>query len=64
VEEECTASLQRRKWRLKAKFEGGSSYYSVKRRVPGAFNVGLIGSTCTALPRRGTRCPPWCSDAS
>ena len=36
--------------KLKAKFESGSSHVSLKRLVPGAFNVGLIGSTCTALP--------------
>jgi hypothetical protein len=35
---------------LKAKFESGSSYFSFSRLVPGGFNVGLIGSTCTALP--------------
>jgi len=35
---------------LKARYEGDSSHYSFKRSVPGAFNVGLIGSTCTALP--------------
>ena len=26
---------------LKAKFEGGSSYYSFKRLVPGTFNAGI-----------------------
>jgi hypothetical protein len=36
---------------LKAKFESGLSYFSFNRLIPGAFNVGLIGSTCTALPR-------------
>jgi hypothetical protein len=30
---------------FEAKFEGGSSYYSFKRLDPGAFNVGVIGST-------------------
>ena len=35
---------------LKAKVESSSSYLGVKRLVSGAFNVGLIGSTCTALP--------------
>jgi hypothetical protein len=35
---------------LKAKFEGGSTYYSFKRLVPGAFKMDFIGSTCTALP--------------
>jgi hypothetical protein len=39
----------RRKLNLKAKFEGVPSYSSFKRSVPGAFNMGLIGSTCTAL---------------
>jgi hypothetical protein len=33
---------------LKAKLESGSSYFSFKRLVPGAFNVVLIVSTCTA----------------
>jgi hypothetical protein len=35
---------------LKAKFESVSSYFSFKRSVLGTFNVGSIGSTCTALP--------------
>ena len=35
---------------LKAKFESGSSYYSFKGLVSGAFKMCLIGSTCTALP--------------
>ena len=42
--------LQRRKLNLKAKFEGGSSCYSFKRSVPGAFNKRFIGSTCITLP--------------
>jgi hypothetical protein len=42
--------VQRRKLNLKAKFESGSSGFSFKRLVPGAFYVGLIGSTCTARP--------------
>ena len=33
---------------MKAKFE--STYFSIKCFVPGGFNLGLIGSTCTALP--------------
>jgi hypothetical protein len=33
---------------LKAKFRSSSQYGSFKRLVPGAFNVGLIGSA--ALP--------------
>jgi len=28
--------------KLKAKFEGGSSYYSFERLVPGASNMGFI----------------------
>jgi hypothetical protein len=51
----CTgaaARVKRRKLKLKAKFEGGSSYYSFKRSVPGAVNLDIIGSTCTALPGR------------
>jgi len=30
--------------------ESNLSYFSFKRLIPGAFNVGWIGSTCTALP--------------
>ena len=41
--------MYRRKLKLKAKFECGLSYFSFKRLVPGGFNVGLIGSTCTTL---------------
>ena len=36
---------------LKAKLESGLPYFSFKSLIPGGFNVGLIGSTCTALPR-------------
>ena len=39
---------------IEAKFESASSHYSFQRSDPGAVNVGLIGSTCTALPRRCT----------
>jgi len=39
------ASVQRRKLNLKAKFESSSSHYSFKHLVPGAFNMGFIGST-------------------
>ena len=46
---------QRRKWDLKARLESGLPYFSSKRIVPGAFNKGLIGSTCTALPRMSGR---------
>ena len=42
--------VKRRKLNLKAKFEGDSSYYSFKRLAPDAVNVGLKGSTCTAVP--------------
>jgi len=45
-----TTVVYRRKSNLKAQFEGGLSYSSFKRSVPGNFNVGLIGSTCTGLP--------------
>jgi hypothetical protein len=41
---------------LKAKCESGPPYVSLKRLVPGAFNLGLTGSTCTASPGRCT--PP------
>ena len=65
-----TAEVWRRKLKLKAKFESSLSYYSFKRLDPGAFNVGFIGSTCTALPRgprartRRTRRPPGGSNRS
>jgi len=36
--------------KLKAIFESNSSCYSFKRLIPGAFDAGLIGSSCTALP--------------
>jgi len=42
--------VQRRKLKLKAEVESSMSHFSFKRLVPGGFNVGLIGSTCTALP--------------
>jgi len=44
------AELQRRKLILKAKVEKNTSDFSFKRLVRGGFNMGLIGSTCTALP--------------
>ena len=40
-------------WRnlnLKPKFESSPSHLSINGLVPGGFNLGLIGSTCTALP--------------
>jgi len=40
-----------RKLNLTAKVESSMSHFSFKCLVPGAFNLGLIGSTCTALPR-------------
>jgi hypothetical protein len=46
----ASAFMYRRKLNLKAKFESGLSYVSFKGLMPGAFNVGLIGSSCTALP--------------
>jgi len=42
--------MYRRKSKFKAKFESGTSYYCFKRLVPGAFKVGLIGSSCAASP--------------
>jgi hypothetical protein len=42
--------MERRKLNLKAKFEGGSSYYTLEHLVPRAFTMGSIGSTCTTLP--------------
>jgi len=35
---------------FESKVSRRSSYYSCKRLAPGAFNMGFIGSTCTALP--------------
>jgi hypothetical protein len=35
---------------LKAEVESSTSQFSFKRLAPGGFNLGLIGSTCTALP--------------
>jgi hypothetical protein len=35
---------------LKARVESESLTFSFKRLAPGAFNMGLIGSTCTASP--------------
>jgi len=42
--------MERRKLNLKAKFGSVFSYSSFQRLDSGAFNVGFIGSTCTALP--------------
>jgi hypothetical protein len=39
--------VYRRNLNLKAKFQSSLSYFSLKRLVPSAFEVGLIGSTCT-----------------
>jgi len=40
----------RRKLKMKAKVESIISHFSIKRLVPGGFNMGFVGSTCTALP--------------
>jgi hypothetical protein len=45
-------AVQWRKMKLKVKLEGSLSHFSFKRLAPGPFNMGFIGSTCTALPRR------------
>ena len=50
-----TTKVWRRKLKLKVKFESGLSHSGFKGSAPGAFNVGLIGSTCTALPRARRR---------
>jgi len=44
------ALMYRRKLNLEATVESGSSYFSFKRLVSGAYNAVLIGSTCTILP--------------
>jgi len=41
---DVVAEMQRRMLNLKAKFESGSSHFSFKRLVTGAFNVGLFES--------------------
>ena len=46
----AVAVVWRRKLKLKANFESGSSHFSFKRSDPGACNADFIGSTCTALP--------------
>jgi len=43
---------------VEAKNESSFSYFSFKRLVPGAFNVGFIGSTCSVLPLGGWPAPP------
>ena len=43
------AVLWRRKLNLKAEFESIISHFSFKRLVPGGFNLGLIGSSCSGL---------------
>jgi len=42
--------MQQRKLKLKAKLETSLLYYSFKHLIPGGFNLGFTGSTCTALP--------------
>jgi hypothetical protein len=44
--------VYRRNLNLKAKVESTMSHFSFKCLVPGGFNVGLIGATCTAPPWR------------
>ena len=57
-----SAMVYRRNLNLKAKSATRSLHISCKRLVSGAFNLGLIGSTCTALPwcawTPGTAGPP------
>ena len=48
------AVVWRRNLNLKAEVESSISHFSFKRLVPGAFNTGLIGSTCAALPLAST----------
>jgi hypothetical protein len=64
------ASVYRRKLKLKPKFDNSFKCSSFKRSEPGGFNMGLIGSICTALPQtRPARAPktwqpPRCSGVS
>jgi hypothetical protein len=44
--------VERCKLNLKAKVESSLSHFSFKSIGPGNFNMGFIGSTCTAPPRR------------
>ena len=51
--------------KIESNIESGWSHVNFKRLVPGAFNVGLIASTCTASPcpqtvRTARRCTPRC----
>ena len=41
---------KRRNLKLKPKLESSISYYRFTRLIPGGFNMGIIGSTCKALP--------------
>jgi len=52
----CHPELQRRKLKLKPRLECSLSQFSFKRLVPGAFNVGVMRSTCTALPSFAVPC--------
>jgi len=45
--------MQRRKFNMKAKLGGAQHISNFKRLFPCAFNMGFIGSTCTALPGPG-----------
>jgi len=51
-------SLKRRKLDWKAKIESSPPYHSFKHLVSGTFNFGVIGSTCTALPRPSPHAAP------
>jgi len=48
---------------LKAEIESSTPHFSFKRLVRGGFNLNLIGSTCTALPR-GCEPPRQCAYAT
>ena len=43
-------TLWRLKLYLKAKLESGSSHLTFRRLVPGRFNLGLRGASCTSVP--------------
>ena len=45
-------TMERRRLNLKPKIESSLLHFSFKSLVPGGFDMGFIGSTCSALPRR------------
>jgi hypothetical protein len=49
-ENRISSLLYRRKLNLKAKLESSQPHLIFKHLVLGDFNLGLIGSTCTAVP--------------